>query len=159
MGKPLSLEKLVALRRLRKARRLFKQQPVFAFAILCEEFKDYTHDQFLDDLRLRNKPKAKKKKKSPLTRYGRYFKMNQLLERYRSTGLLDYARQAVRLRSNMTKPYRVWVKINCKCFEFGLDPLMPYNEVEKLNANLRNCTNEKEVQEMIEQFRADNRIR
>ncbi|GEM63860.1 hypothetical protein SF1_18420 [Sphingobacterium faecium NBRC 15299] len=158
MGKPLPPEKLFALRRLRKARRLFKQQPVFAFAILCEEYKDYTHEQFLDDLRIRTKTKGKKKKKSPLTRYGRFFKMNQLLELYSKTGLVDFALQAFRLRSVITKPYRVLVKIEGCHIEYGLNPFIPYKEVEKLNLQLRDCKTEKEVDYVIEQFRSANRI-
>lgn len=159
MGKPLTPDKLFALRRLRKARRVFKQQPVFAFAILCEEYKDYTHEQFLNDLRLRTKPKPKKINKSPLMRYGRYYKMNQLLELYRTTGLIDYARQAQRLRSVITKPYRVLVKIEGQYVEYALDPMIAFKEVERLVNDLRDCKTEIEADKMIDHFRSMNRIR
>lgn len=159
MGKPLTPEKLFALRRLRKARRLFKQQPVFAFAILCKEYKGYTHEQFMEDLRLRTKPKPKKKKTTPLSRYGRFDQMNQFLELYQNTGLIDYARQAQRLRSAMTKPYRVLVKIQSIYIEYRLCPLIPYKEVVKLIESLKTCKTEDDVEKMIDKFKANNRLR
>ncbi|OJV51682.1 MAG: hypothetical protein BGO31_00320 [Bacteroidetes bacterium 43-16] len=158
MGKPFTPERLANIRRLRKARRLYKQQPVFAFAILCAEFKDYTYEQFQDDLRIRNKSKRTKNKKSSLVRFGRYFKMIQFLELYRNTGIVDYARQAQKLRSVITKPYRVLVKIEGQYFEYGLDPTIAVKEVERLVYELKKCKTEIEADKMIEHFRSMNRI-
>ncbi|WP_289035014.1 hypothetical protein, partial [uncultured Flavobacterium sp.] len=69
MGKPFTPQRLANIRRMRKARRLYKKQPLFAYDILCKEYPDYTYDKFWDDLRYRRKPK-RRKGKSALVRYG-----------------------------------------------------------------------------------------
>lgn len=158
MGKKFKPERLASIRRMRRARRLYKQQPVFAFEILSTEYADYTPEQFIDDLRYRSKPKPKKKKDA-LLRYGRYTKMMQCLELFRSTGITEYAIQAQRLRRNMTKPYRVLIKINGKHIEYGLDPLINIEDVERLVAKLRECKTETQADDMINQFRENSRMR
>lgn len=57
-----SPERLQHIRRLRKARRLFKQQPLFAYNIMSGSYEDYSLSDFLEDLRYR-KPRKKKKGK------------------------------------------------------------------------------------------------
>lgn len=153
MGKPFTPERLASIRRMRKARRLFKKQPLFAFEILCAEYNGYTYERFWDDLRYRTKPRGRKKGKSPLVRYGRYRRMEQLNERYRQTGNADYALQAQKLRRNMTKPYRVLARIAGGIFEYSFSPLIRIEEMEKLTAQLPKCATEQEAEELVEQVR------
>lgn len=151
MGKPFTPERLASTRRMRKARRLYRRQPVFAFPFLCTEYPDYTHEQFLDDLRYRTKPK-RKNKKTTLTRYGRYGRMVELLGLYRNTGNTEYAVQAQQLRKRMTKPYRVLVKINGKSWEYGVDATIPIREVEQLTAELSTCSTLEEADATVARF-------
>lgn len=152
MGKPFTPERLANIRRIRKARRLYKKQPLFAYDILCKEYPDYTYDKFLDDLRYRRKPK-RRKGKSPLVRYGRYRRMEQLNELYRSTADIEYGLQAQRLRKYMTKPYRVLVRVSGKVLEYGFSPLIRIEEIEHLTTKLPTCKTEKEADELVEHFR------
>ncbi len=61
MGKPFTAERLESIRRMRKARRLFRKEPLFAYMLLSLEYVDYSYAQFLDDLRYRTKAKRKDK--------------------------------------------------------------------------------------------------
>lgn len=151
MGKAFTPERLVSIRRMRKARRLYKQMPLFAFEILREEYPNYTREQFLDDLRYRTKAK-RKKKKTTLTRYGRYARMVDLLHLYQQTGNNEYAIQAQRLRKRMTKPYRVRVKIGGQSWEYGVEATVPIHEVEQLTADLSTCTTIEQADEMMRRF-------
>jgi hypothetical protein len=154
MGIPFTPERLLAIRRLRKARRLYKKQPLFAYGIMRNEYPDYTYEQFWDDLRYR-KPRIKKKGKCPLFRYGRYFRMQKLIAMYRNTDEINFALQALRLARHMTKPYRVVTKIGGNISEYSLSPLIAIELVEKLTANLRDCTTEQETDEMVDKFRKE----
>lgn len=157
MGKPFTAERLEAIRRMRKARRLFRNEPLFAYMLLSLEYVDYSYAQFLDDLRYRTKAK-RKETKSTLTRFGRYRRMLELLDRYEKTGVLDYAIQAQRLRKRMTKPYRVLIKINGQCIEYGFEPTIAIAEIERLTANLNGCATERDADQMIAEFRKYSRI-
>ena len=149
MGKPFSPERLANIRRMRKARRLYKKQPVFAFAIMVAEYPEYTIEKFWDDLRYRRPPK-KKKGKSSLVRYGRYRRMEQLNGQYLATGNLEYGLQAVRLRRNMTKPYRVLVRVSGQEIEYSFSPLIPIERIENLVRELSNCKDLAEADKLIE---------
>lgn len=157
MGRKFTPERLESTRRMRRARRLYRKQPLFAYAILSGEYMEYSYEQFLDDLRYRTKPK-RKEKKTMLTRYGRYRRMAELLERYRNTGELEPAIQAQRLRKRMTKPYRVLVKINGESIEYGFEPTIAIAEIERLTSDLKFCKSEKDADEMIAEFRKKSRI-
>lgn len=85
----------------------------FAFAMMREEYPQYTHENFCDDLRYRTK-RRRKRGKSQLLRYGRYRRMELLKEQFRQTGNSDFALQAQKLYTNMTKPYRVLARVSGK---------------------------------------------
>lgn len=152
MGKPFTPERLENIRRMRKARRLFKKQPLFAYATMLENYPNYTQHEFLDDLRLR-KPRKKKKFKSPLLRYGRYYRMEEMKSKYMATGNIDFALQAQRLRRHLTKPYRVKVRIAHSTIEYGFSPLIQISDIELLVAKLAGCKDEKHADELVADFR------
>lgn len=152
MGKPFSPERLASIRRMRKARRLFKKQPLFAYEILCSEYMDYTYEKFWDDLRYRTRPK-RRKSKSPLVRFGRYRRMEKLNELFRVTANIDYGLQAQRLRRHMTKPYRVLVRIDGQILEYSFSPLIKIEEIERFTVELPKCRTAAQADEFVEQFR------
>lgn len=152
MGKPFTPERLANIRRLRKARRLYKKQPLFAYHQLCGEYFNYSHEQFLNDLRYRNKPKQRKGK-STMLRYGRYRRMEKLLDLYRETDNMEYALTALQLRRNLTKPYRVLVKIAGETWEYSFSPLIAIQQIENLISALAPCRTVKEVEELVERYR------
>lgn len=156
-GQPFSPERLRNIRRLRKARRLFKQTPLFAFHLMELEYPGYTQDEFLEDLRRRTKRKSKPKK-TPQRRYGRYYRVQALKERYASTGDEEAIRMAMRLQSVMTKPYRFLVRLKNQAKEFNLSPLIPISRVEQLNQSFTACKTMVEVEQLIDAFIASERI-
>lgn len=157
MGKPFTPERLASVRRMRKARRLYKKQPLFAYEILCVEYPEYTYDSFWDDLRYRKKHK-RRKGKSQLARYDRYRRMEKLNFRYGETGSVEYALQAQRLQKHMTKSYRVLAKIDNEIWEYSFSPLVRIEEIERLTVLLPKCRTVKEAEEMVEQFRKTSHI-
>jgi len=150
-GQKFSPERLMKIRRLRKARRLYKLEPAFALINLQREYPDYTQEQFWDDLRRRSRPK-KKKGKSPLTRFGRYRRMQSLLARYLTTKDESLIRQAETLRLHMTKPYRVLVRIKGLTREFQISALTPIERVEMLTQQFRECTSDQEIETLYNEF-------
>lgn len=151
MGKPFTPERLTNIRRIRKARRLYRKEPVFAFQILCAEYPDYTHEQFLDDLRYR-KPRKRKAKKTTLTRYGRYMRMLHFLEKYRQTKNIEHAIQAQRLRKRMTKLYRVLLRLDGETLEYNFSPTISITKIEHLTIELSTCKTAEEADEIVERF-------
>lgn len=152
MGKKFSPERLASLRRMRKARRLFKKQPLFAYAIMRQAYPDYSYEQFFDDLRYRRPPK-KRKGKSGIEKYGRYRRMEEYLHRYRQGGNIADAQQAQKLRERMAKPYRVMVTINSVRLEYGFSPLVPIETIEQLVSRLAPCRTEQEADRLVQEFR------
>lgn len=152
MGKPFTPERLASIRRMRKARRLHKQQPLFAYHILCEIYPAYSYSDFLEDLRYRRPPKRRKGKNN-LQRYGRYARMNQYLETYKCTCNADDALQAIRLRQCLTKPYRVMVKVGKYNWEYSFSPLIPIQYIEELVGRLTKYCTETEVNNIVENFK------
>lgn len=157
MGKPFSSERLATIRRMRKARRIFKRQPLFAFEILRQEYPDYTYEKFLDDLRYRKPPK-KRKGKSGLLRYGRFDRMEKMKALFAETGKLEYGLQAQRLRRFMTKPYRVQFRIDGEVLEYHFSALIPIERIEKLTMELRGCDSIAKAEKVIEYFNASSHI-
>ncbi len=151
MGNPFSTVRLYNIRRLRKARRLFKQQPLFAYYLMCETYTDYCYTDFLADLRYRKPPK-KRKGKSVLYRYGRYSRIVKLMEHYNQTKDLDFAIAAKRLRDMLTKPYRVWYKCEGVSVEVCFSPLIPLVQIENLVLRLKTVHTEQEAQELVSEF-------
>lgn len=155
MGKPFTAERLQNIRRMRRARRLFKKQPLFAFETMRSTYPDYTAEQFADDLRYRTKPK-KRKGKSSLARFGRYRRMEKLGELYRATQNSDYALQAQNLRRRMTQPYRILVRLEDGTMEYSFSSLIPIEKIELLTAELPKCRTQQQATEKVKQFRKDN---
>lgn len=152
MGKPFTPERLANIRRMRKARRLYRKQPLFAYLLMLGSYPDYSYDDFLDDLRYRKPPK-RRKSKSGLMRYGRYFKMVEFAQRYLQTRNAEDGLKARQLRERMTKPYRVMVKIEGYRLEYGFSPLIPLAQIEELVRELNTCTAETHADELVERFR------
>jgi len=140
-GRQLSPESLFKLRRLRKARRLWKKEPVFAYQMMLDEFPDYSHEQFVADLKRRSKSVSKRRKKYPLTKYGRYSRMEALIFEYALTGNPIYMTKANQLRRNMTKPYDFQVWKNGVLNYHSLSPLIPIEDIEQLQEEMKNCMN------------------
>ncbi len=133
-----SPKRLYTIRRMRKARRLWKKEPLLAFTTMLTLYPIYTEEEFLRDLKRRTKRK-KKKPKEVLRRYGRFEPMMQLLNKYEQTGDASYALQAATLRRNMTKPYRVSVKIAGITKEYVYSPLINWKGMEIYVSNIKKC--------------------
>lgn len=147
-----SPERLLHIRRLRRARRLYKKQPLFAMQIMQIDYKGYDMETLCDDLRRRSPPK-KRRGKSYLTRFGRYNRMQQLLTQYHLTGNIDFAIRAQKLRNLMTKPYRVMLIIGNTVLECTFCPLIAINQMEDLMAQLNTCQTMERAEDIIEKFR------
>ncbi len=152
MGKPFIPERLLRIRRMRKARRPYRLEPVFAYAQLAREYADYAREDFLDDLRIRGKRKKDKRAKSPLARYGRFRRMQQLIDLFSQTGDIAYGLWAQRLRDKMTEPYRVQVVVAGKRLEYSFSPLIRLSEIESLVNRLSSCHSLEEANEVVEVF-------
>jgi len=133
-----SPKRLFLIRRLRKARRLWKKQPLFAYHMMQEQYPGYTFAEFQEDLRLRSR-KRKRKGKSGLCRYGRYQKIQQLLDEFHMTRDFDRIREADRLRRNITKPYRVMIRLEGETREFEFQAVVPVERIKALVQNARAC--------------------
>lgn len=151
MGIPFTPERLEKIRRMRKARRLFKKMPLFAYTYMVESDPHYTYEQFLADLRLRKKTK-KKDKIDRSSRYGRYGKMKEFYSLYDQTGDLKYAIQAQRLKDNMAKYYRVQIIVNRRITEYSFSPFIPYSQIESLSKLLSTCKTQEEADKMVTEF-------
>jgi hypothetical protein len=152
MGKPFTPERLENIRRMRRARRLYRKAPLFAFEMMREEYPQYTYENFCDDLRYRTARK-RKRGKSQLARYGRYRRMEKLKEQFRQTGNSDFALQAQKLHRNMTKPYRVLARVSGETWEYTLSPLIRIDDIEKLVALLNDCPTVEDAHALVGQFR------
>lgn len=135
----LNPEKLQALRRLRLARRLWKQFPLLAFDMVREKYPDYSYDQFLCDLKPRRKRKSHRHIKNPLKRFGRFEKIEQLLSLYTDSGDPKFYLQAQKLRMIITRPYRLEIKRDGKGWEFTFPPETPYRKIEQLSRDCQKC--------------------
>lgn len=153
MCKPFSTDRLEAIRRMRKARRLNKTQPLFAFNLLCSIYQDYTYEMFLEDLRKRSKPKKKRKGKSPLIRYGRYGRMQKMKFEFVRTGEIKYALQAQQLHRKLTQPYRLQVQIAGENWEYTFSALVEIEQIERLAFEVRQYKTREDVDNCIERFR------
>jgi len=114
-----SVEAIMRNRRRRKAQRTWKQQPLFAYNILLQDFPDYSPENFVGDLSA-SKSKVNKSKKSFLVRYGRYPVMMKLLAKWEISKEVLIGLEIIKLRRNMTKPYRLVATFRKEkwCFEY-----------------------------------------
>lgn len=147
-----SAKRLDHIRRLRKARRYFRQIPLFAFHDMQQEYPNYTYEEFLDDLRYR-KPRKKRKAQNQLKKFGRYERMQKLLTLYRLTQEVAHAIEAKKLRDRLSKPYRVRVRMDNQYIEYNLSPLARIEDVEKLTGQLATVRTEQEADHLITEFR------
>ncbi len=151
MGKPFSPDRLINIRRMRKARRLFKKAPLFAYSYMKEGYPDYSYLQFLDDLRVR-RPGKKKNVKSPLARYGRYAAMREFLRLYEQSKEISYAIKAQELRKNMTKPYRLLIRYKNLSRELEFSLLIPYAQIKELSDNINRCRSRAAIDKLVANF-------
>lgn len=151
MGKPFSPERLYKIRRIRKARRLFKQEPMFAYSRMCAIYPGYSHEAFIDDLRMR-KPKKKKKGKPFFLRYGRYGKMMQLIEQYKQTGDVDFAYKAKLLKDRIMEPYCFAYKVGDIVRNMFFSPMIPLEQIENLSKRLAGLQTIEEADRIVAEF-------
>lgn len=118
--------------RINKARRLYRRAPLFAFQELQAHLGEcYSYDQFLDDLRLRSKPKPRVRK-SGLIRYGRYRRMMEFVSKWRSSGDINSLIEAQKLRDRISKPYRLQVRYGQVVKEYHYPPEVPIFHLEEI---------------------------
>jgi len=147
-----SPERLYSIRRMRMARRLWKQSPLMAFNLLKEKYPDYTQDLFLQDLHIRKASRKEKRTKNPLTKYGRHEKIQQLLSLYNQTKDPKYYLLAQKLRSIITRPYRLEIKREGKSWEFSFPPEIPYKQIEQLSKQCQQCDTLDEAAALCNKF-------
>ncbi len=152
MGKPYSAQRLANIRRMRKARRLYRLEPVFAYERLSREYAGYSQEDFLDDLRIRSKRKGRKKSKSPLMRYGRFRRMQKLIDLFMQTDDIAYALQAQRLRDNMTAPYRLQLIISGAHLAYSFSALIRIEDIESLVKRLSACKSQAQAERIVREF-------
>ena len=150
--KPFSPETLMRVRRLRKARRLFKQAPLFAYQFMLADNIGYEYDDFLDDLRRRT-PRKPKTKKSNLAKYGRFHRMEKLIFEYNFTKDVNLLIQAQRLRDHMTHPYKVKFAVKAENIICTFPAILAIERIEKLISNSKDCKTMEEVEKLVTDFR------
>jgi hypothetical protein len=137
-GIPFSRQRLFKIRRLRKARRLWRREPLFAYARLQQIYPNYTEMDFIDDLR-RRKPKKKRFAKKFQSRYGRYDKIQSLLKEFDQTQDFKYVLLANKLKARIAKPYIIRVKKGKKIMEYSAPPETSYAQIERFVLQAHEC--------------------
>lgn len=153
-GAKLNPEQKAKRRRMNKARRLWKTEPLFAFVKMQECQQQYAFDSFVDDLRRRTKKKTPKKTKSPLPKYGRFSMLQEMLRLYEQTKDPKYGLRAIQLRRYMCKPYVVRYKQKGFVCDFYFDPVIPYGKIETIAKAIAKCKTEQEATHLAELFRS-----
>lgn len=134
--------------RINKARRLYKQAPLFAFQELKAFLEgDYTFEQFLSDLRPRRKPKPKTKQKSGLAKYGRYHRMMDLVARWNTSKDFDALYHAQVLRNRISQPYTLLVRYSKESREYFYRPEVPITHLETVVKLSKECSSHVEFEE------------
>lgn len=104
-----SEEALLRMRRVKAARRAFQNAPLFAYTGLQMKFPGYTYETFIQDITPRRK-KKRGRKKSPLTRYGRFQEIQKEVHLFTTTGDPIHGLRADLLRRYLYKPFRILVR-------------------------------------------------
>jgi hypothetical protein len=78
------------------------------------------------------KPTKKRKGKSPLRRFGRFLKIENLVVQYHQSGDLKFLIEAQRLRINITKPYQVKIIFKGVIKIYSYAPTLSYALVVEL---------------------------
>lgn len=151
MDRKFSPERLTNIRRMRKARRLYRQAPLFALVWMQAEYPGYTPEQLADDLRRRTKPKPRSGKYNHY-RWGRYRRMERLIAEYRHTRDEALIRQAAQLKRNMTKPYRVLYTIGREKWVKHFPPQIAIERIEQLVSQLRSCRTTEQATRLFQSF-------
>ena len=138
MGK-WSAATLNRVRRLRKARRLYKAMPLFAYDILQKEYPGYSYEAFLQDIQPRKKKLRPKTHKSRRVRFGRYFEMQRMARRYNETQNPVYGLKANQLRKYLSKPYRVLISINNQVQEYSYPATISITLIQQLVTMAGSC--------------------
>lgn len=146
-----SEETKLRIRRRKRARRLWKENPIFAFRTMQAEYDNYTHETFLDDLKIKSK-KKERRVKNPLLRFGRWRQMENQLSSYRKTGDVKFLEMAQKLRNNMTKPYRLLVRYEKDEVEYTFPATYKYDLIAKLSALAKQCKSQVEFKEKMEEI-------
>lgn len=132
MSRILSEEAKLSIRRKRKAKRLFRDVPLFAFNLLNDEIGNYSYDQFSIDITYR-KPRKKRKSRSPLVRYGRFKEIQKHLGNWYATKDPSYLLIAQQLRNRITQPYRMQIRVGQEFYEFTFDPTYSIDLIREIN--------------------------
>ncbi|MGE7775180.1 hypothetical protein ACQKLP_10680 [Chitinophaga sp. NPDC101104] len=148
----LSPESLFKLRRLRKARFLWKKGPLMALATMQAQYPGYTQQMLIADLKPRSRKKVIPKTRSPLYKYGRYARMQQLIQLYHQTGDIQNLLEAQKLRKRLTAPYRVEVRTGNHVKEFYLPATTSYTTVVSLVAKINGSSSFETGCQIVEQF-------
>lgn len=147
-----SQERLMHIRRLRRARMLYKKVPLFAYQQLSTEYPGYTVEEFWEDLKPRRRPTPKTKKDTGM-RYGRYAEIGRLLSDYQRTGNIKDLITANSLQARLRKPYRLQVIRQHEVFECSISPLVPIQRVRQLREMLAASSSIDEARKVYESFR------
>ncbi|RWU08180.1 hypothetical protein [Pedobacter chitinilyticus] len=115
------------------------------------EDPSYTYEEFVDDLRLRNKPKVRKAKDQAVS-FGRYYRIRKLLAGYHASGDTELLLAASKLWQRLRKPYVVVAKLKDERFEFHFPPKVPIERIETFTLDLRHCKTIAQVQECYRRF-------
>lgn len=125
-------------------RRYFKNAPLLFIENLKE--KGYEINQAeANKIVVGIKPKAKKKTKTVLKRYGRYNEMIKNIDLYHSTKELKYLQTAQKLRDNMTKQYKLLYSFKDEDFIIFFNATTDYKRVLEFSKRIF-----KNKQEIIE---------
>ncbi len=135
-------------RRKRVARRMAQRFPLFAVEFTREEFKNYTQEQFEQDMDGARLPK-KRKGKSPMARQGRYLAMKEALSNYRQTKDEAYLREAQALRRRLFQPYLVRYRLGKEAREFQFPSTTSYKLI--LDLVSIQFTSWEELEEILEE--------
>jgi hypothetical protein len=149
-----SADRLMKIKRLRRARRLYKRFPLFAYSFMLEDYPDYTYREFCEDLRRRTRSK-RMRGKFTFRGYGRYNQMEKMLRLYRETGDIRFAISANRLRQRMTKPFVMEFKNKEGFFICHFSPLTPVSCLEQLQRDTKACGSLADMMELVKRFRSE----
>lgn len=93
--------------RKRIARKLFKEQSLFAYQILRDSIgEQYLPANYMADI-VPSKRRKYNNRKSPLRKYGRWQQIQKELKQYAETKNINHLITANKLRAEITKPYCV----------------------------------------------------